>query len=561
MHNFDVEEIEKLNQSGIWLYDFATKEFLWSEGLKKLLESDTPKSYSQFLNLIHQKDRSLFVNIFYQTHAPDREFTFRTNPKRFEQTRVLLNRLFGIYDEHGNVTGFKGICTEITRALWQDRFFQGLFSLDAICHAIVNREGILLDCNDELLRLTGYAKEEIQNRMLDQILDSEAIDNLLAMMNQKKPIADRKEITIYGKYQQKIYAVIDIKAIDGLDLFTLAITDVTDVINKKHLFQTIFHLPNAGHAILAPGPKLVQCNEKYEALTGYTEAELQQIDMEDLLVGESLHFFRENFQQRMRDQPVKNDYEIQLKRKNGQLIWLHVHIEHIPKTVNYFTTIQDITNQKAYKQELIDTINERNSFRDALNSAALVSITNLEGRIIFANQKFEEVAKYERAELLGQDHNVLNSGHHPRSFWMQMWRQITKGKSWRAEVKNRAKDGSYYWVDTIITPIKDLNDQIYQYMSVRYLITDRKQIEEQQQRLLKDLENYTFMTSHTLRGPLARMLGLVNLIKDHKIGDELPEMLTMLEITAQEMDDVIRSMNDLLNRNAEMLSERRSNQD
>jgi PAS domain S-box-containing protein len=118
------------------------------------------------------------------------------------------------------------------------------------------------------------------------------------------------------------------------------------------------------------------------------------------------------------------------------------------------------------------------AYRAAVNEAAIVSITDLKGTIIYVNQKFIEVSKYGADELLGQNHRLVNSGHHPKEFFRGMWHEIGNGRSWRAEIKNKAKDGSFYWVDTVITPMLDNNGKIYQYLSIRNVITAQKENEE-----------------------------------------------------------------------------------
>jgi len=113
----------------------------------------------------------------------------------------------------------------------------------------------------------------------------------------------------------------------------------------------------------------------------------------------------------------------------------------------------------------------------ALDQSAIISIADTEGKIIKVNEEFCKVSQYSEKELLGKDHNIVNSAYHPKEFWQDMWRTIARGKTWRADVKNKAKDGSFYWMDTVINPMLDNNGKIMSYLSIRYLITDRKKIE------------------------------------------------------------------------------------
>jgi len=129
-------------------------------------------------------------------------------------------------------------------------------------------------------------------------------------------------------------------------------------------------------------------------------------------------------------------------------------------------------------RELKLVISRMNQFQYALDSSSIVVTTDLKGDIIYLNDKFCEISKYSREELMGQTYNVVDSGHHSIDFWKEMWQTISQGKLWTNEIKERAKDGTHYWVNMTVVPFVGLDQKPYQYMIISRDITAIKELDQ-----------------------------------------------------------------------------------
>ena len=196
---------------------------------------------------------------------------------------------------------------------------------------------------------------------------------------------------------------------------------------------------------------------------------------------------------------------------------------------------------------------ELNSIKQALDASAIVAITDKAGTIIHVNDKFCEISRYPRAELLGQNHRIINSKFHSAEFFKEMWSTIAQGQRWEGEIRNRAKDGSIYWVNTSIVPFLDENNRPYQYVSILYDITARKSAEEKLkvyaarlEERNKELQVFSSVAAHDLQEPLRKVQAFSDRIKV-KCRSELSETgldyLTRIQNSTERMQTLI---NDLL---------------
>ncbi len=147
-------------------------------------------------------------------------------------------------------------------------------------------------------------------------------------------------------------------------------------------------------------------------------------------------------------------------------------------------------NNFAYLElELKKSMQELVDIKFALDESSIVAITDSRGMITYVNDQFCHISKYSREELLGQDHRIINSQYHSKEFFRKMWKTIGSGEVWKGEICNRAKDGTLYWMDTTIVPFLNEKGKPYQYLAIRYEITERKRVERELQKMMTTIIN------------------------------------------------------------------------
>jgi len=206
------------------------------------------------------------------------------------------------------------------------------------------------------------------------------------------------------------------------------------------------------------------------------------------------------------------------------------------------------------EQALKESLKDLADIKFALDQSTIVAITDQRGIINYVNDEFCRISKYSREELLGQDHRLINSGYHPKEFIRNLWTTIASGQVWKGELRNRAKDGSIYWVYTTIVPFVDEDGKPYQYVAIRHDITQLKLAEEQIRQQTIELQRAAQLSftgelaaglAHEIKNPLAGIQGAVDiLIRRRDANDPEREALEGVRHQVQRIDNTVRGLLD-----------------
>ena len=164
------------------------------------------------------------------------------------------------------------------------------------------------------------------------------------------------------------------------------------------------------------------------------------------------------------------DFKHKFKTKNNEYKLLN-WVANTTESGELYAIARDITKSRKLEKELRNSLLEKTILQNALDESAMVVVTDEHGLIKRINKKYCEVSKYSEAELLGQHHNLLDSGYHDKSFSIKLWETISAGKAWKGIIKHKAKDGSYFWVNAAIFPVLDAAGKPKEYLSIRHDIT------------------------------------------------------------------------------------------
>ena len=209
--------------------------------------------------------------------------------------------------------------------------------------------------------------------------------------------------------------------------------------------------------------------------------------------------------------------------------------------------------KRKLQENIVDKNEELTQFKYALDQIAIVAITDEEGVIKYVNDNFCKASKYSKDEVIGNTSTLVNSGYHSEAFYYGAWEKVSKGEPWFAEVKNKAKDGTFYWTDTFITPLKKRAGHINEYMAIKLDITKKKEAEEllnskyvkTLEQKNKELEQFAYIASHDLQEPLRTITSFSDVLREeyaNKLDEQAVMSFKFINQATSRMSSLIKSL-------------------
>lgn len=274
-----------------------------------------------------------------------------------------------------------------------------------------------------------------------------------------------------------------------------------------------------------------------------------------------------DFVRHEKEQKAKDKIADDLQTKSREM-----EIEIVKRAQEIQKLNENLEKKVADRTNLLVSVNKDISdYKFALDESSIVAVTDQKGIIQHVNDNFCKISKYTQEELIGQDHRIINSGYHSKEFIKNLWTTIANGKIWKGELKNKAKDGTVYWVDTTIVPFLNEQGKPYKYLAIRSDITQRKQAELELQKSKEELEDrveartleltaalerekdlsemktrFVSMASHEFRTPLSAILSSSSLIEQYgKLGQSEKQEKHISRIKSS-VDNLVSILNDFL---------------
>ncbi len=425
------------------------------------------------------------------------------------------------------------------------------FALDQ--HSLVSvadLDGVIVYVNDMFCQVSGYSAEELLGKKHNILNSGAQPKNYWQAMHTKVLSGKVWQDEVKNRAKDGHYYWVDTTIVPNFDSNkqVIGFTSIrTDISKQKEIIDQLaaaklqaeaakFALDQ--HSLVSIADihgTITYVNEQFIKVSGYSREELIGKKHNLLNSGNQPKSYWQKMHGTVLSGEVWRD-EVRNRAKGGHYYWVDTTIVPNYNSKNEvigFTSIRtDITHQKEHLAQIAIAKQQAEAAKFALDQHSLVSIADIKGNITYVNELFEKISGYTAAELLGRKHNILNSGNQPKSYWQKMHGTVLAGNVWHDEVKNRAKDGSFYWVDTTIVPNFNTYNEVVGFTSIRTDITQQKANIERLANAKKDAESanhakkdFLANMSHEIRTPMNGVYASLQLLSRNSMPFEQRELV------------------------------------
>jgi PAS domain S-box-containing protein len=388
------------------------------------------------------------------------------------------------------------------------------------------------------------------------------VEDVTEFISVKNEEIKSKKLTadLYTKLEKmEIEIILRSKEIQQMnaDLEKKIVNRTNELAKNEKLFRALVENEYSITLLLNEKLETIYRSPSAEITLGWSAQEREKGKPDDLIHPDELEYQRDLMKEVFIKPGKPIPIALRAKHKKGHYVWLEgVFTNKLsdPNINGIVMNLRDITEKKAAEEKLKEKIREISDYKFSLDESSIVAITDHRGIIQHVNDNFCTISKFSKDELIGQDHRIINSGYHSKEFMKNLWSTITKGEIWKGEIKNRAKDGSYYWVDTTIVPFLDENKKPYQYIAIRSDISEKKRAEsalviqnKKLQNQNKELEQYTYITSHDLQEPLRTLISFSELIQEEfseQLEGDFIKYVGFIQQSAERMRNLVKALLD-----------------
>jgi|GEM_PF-2553767 PAS domain S-box-containing protein len=489
-------------------YLFVNPQGIQNKELREFMIGKDDFDYCKYKGIpddLARQRRAFFNRILQNSDFVDWEDDFVDG---LGNRRVVFRKMGPIFNEQGEVTHVIGYGVTITDRKIAEERLQEANRRMALLEKFLNRTSDAIQVAEEdgrivFINLTasnwlGFPPEKAHEYFVkdfamhfskpgawESYVEELKHSGFMQTLGRNRNLSTGEEVSIEANVKYEV--------IDGKGFIIAALRDISER-NKAEAeirkLSLVAKNTDNGILMMDENRRITWSNESMQRRSGYTQEEL---------LGQSPRMFHYDGTDKTVTARIKKQLmnletvseEVQHRSKDGTPYWIDLNIQPIfdesGRHTGFMAVEFDISERKEFELAIAEQNKNLQEITDALNQSALVSVADRKGMILKVNEQFCKVSKYSEAELIGQNHRIINSGVHKKDFWVSVWKKICAGEIWTGEICNRTKDGSLYWVDTVIYPIRDMKGRVERFLSIRSDITARKQAEEREKTRSKNL--------------------------------------------------------------------------